>query len=133
MRLDGRLKESSPPPRKFYSAIVSRIKIMANLDIAERRLPQDGKCKIKINDKKIDVRVSTLPTLYGEKVVMRVLDRTNISLSIDDLGYSPEDSEKFRESLQRTYGMILVTGPTAAVRRRPCIRDLILLIRPTRT
>ncbi len=114
MRLDGRLKESTSPPRKFYSAIVSRIKIMANLDISERRLPQDGKCKIKISDKKIDVRVSTLPTLYGEKVVMRVLDRTNISLTINDLGYSPGDSEKFKEALQKPYGMILVTGPTGS-------------------
>jgi len=114
MRLDGRLRPSPPPPRKFFSAIISRIKIIANLDIAERRLPQDGKCKIKINDKKIDVRVSTLPTLYGEKIVMRVLDRTNISLNIDDLGYSQADSDKFREAIQRPYGLILVTGPTGS-------------------
>lgn len=114
MRLDGRLRESPPPPKKYYSAIISRIKIMSNLDIAERRLPQDGKCKIKINDKKIDVRVSTLPTLYGEKVVLRVLDRTNISLNIDDLGYTKEEANKFREVLDKPYGMILVTGPTGS-------------------
>jgi len=114
MRLDGRLKESVPPPRKFYSAIVSRIKIIASLDIAERRLPQDGKCKLKLNDRKIDVRVSTLPTLYGEKVVLRVLDRTNVSLNLDGLGYSKADSDKFKEVLVKPYGMILVTGPTGS-------------------
>jgi len=114
MRIDGNLKEFAPPPRKFLSAIVSRIKIMANLDIAERRLPQDGKCKIKINNKKIDVRVSTMPTLYGEKIVLRILDRSNLTLSIESLGYSKEDTAKFMDSIQRPYGMILVTGPTGS-------------------
>ncbi|MBN1822756.1 MAG: Flp pilus assembly complex ATPase component TadA [Endomicrobiales bacterium] len=114
MRLDGELRESPPPPKKFFNAIVSRIKIIANLDIAERRLPQDGKCKMKIGDKKVDVRVSTLPTIYGEKVVLRVLDRTTVSLQLDDLGFSKEDAEKFREALQRPHGMILVTGPTGS-------------------
>lgn len=114
MRLDGQLRESPPPPQRFFSAIVSRIKIMANLDIAERRLPQDGKCKIKIGDRKIDVRVSTLPTVHGEKVVMRVLDRRSITLKLESLGFSDADREKFQESLGRPFGMILVTGPTGS-------------------
>jgi type IV pilus assembly protein PilB len=114
MRLDGSLKESQPPPQKFYNAIISRIKIIASLDIAERRLPQDGKCKLKLNDRKIDVRVSTLPTLYGEKVVLRVLDRTSVSLTLDGLGYNKTDGDNFREVLEKPYGMILVTGPTGS-------------------
>ncbi len=114
MRLDGRLIEFPPPPQKFYSAIVSRVKIMANLDIAERRLPQDGKCKLKVGDKKIDVRVSTLPTIYGEKVVMRVLDRSNVSLRLDDMGVSESDMSKLKEAFEAPFGMILVTGPTGS-------------------
>jgi type IV pilus assembly protein PilB len=114
MRLDGKLQECPPPQHKFFSAIISRIKIIANLDIAERRLPQDGKCKIKIGDKKVDVRVSTLPTLYGEKMVLRVLDRSSISLKLEDLGLGPIDGPKFREALDSPHGMILVTGPTGS-------------------
>jgi type IV pilus assembly protein PilB len=114
MRFDGSLRECPPPPQKYFSAIISRVKIMANLDIGERRLPQDGKCKIKVGDKKIDVRVSTLPTLYGEKVVMRVLDRTSLSLSLDDIGFSDTDAARFKEALMMPYGMVLVTGPTGS-------------------
>jgi type IV pilus assembly protein PilB len=114
MRLDGKLKEFAPPQQQYFSAIISRIKIISNLDIAERRLPQDGKCRIKINDKKIDVRVSTMPTLYGEKVVLRVLDRTNISLNLEDLGLGAQDLEKLKDSLARPHGMILVTGTTGS-------------------
>jgi type IV pilus assembly protein PilB len=114
LRLDGKLRDFPPPPRKFYSAIISRIKIMANLDIAERRLPQDGKCKIKIANKKVDIRVSTLPTIYGEKIVMRILDRSSVSLVFDDLGFTKDDAVKFKEALERPYGMILVTGPTGS-------------------
>ncbi|MGA2090639.1 MAG: ATPase, T2SS/T4P/T4SS family, partial [Endomicrobiales bacterium] len=114
IRLDGRLHDLPPPPKKFYWAIVSRIKIISGIDIAERRLPQDGKCKLKIEDKKLDVRVSTLPTIYGEKVVMRLLDRTNVSLRMEDTGFTVEDGQKFSESLNKPYGMILVTGPTGS-------------------
>jgi type IV pilus assembly protein PilB len=114
MRLDGSLRDFPSPPLKFFSAIISRIKIIANLDIAERRLPQDGKCKLKVGNKKIDVRVSTLPTIYGEKIVMRVLDRGNLSLDLADMGLAPQDLVKLTESLERPYGMILVTGPTGS-------------------
>ncbi len=114
VRIDGRLQDLPPPPKKYYWAIVSRIKIIAGMDIAERRLPQDGKCKLKIEDKRLDVRVSTLPTIYGEKVVMRVLDRTNVTLQMEDLGFSGDDGRMFMESLEKPYGMILVTGPTGS-------------------
>lgn len=114
IRIDGKLTEIPPPSRKYMSAIVSRIKIISNLDIAERRLPQDGKCKMKVGDKKIDVRVSTLPTIYGEKVVMRVLDRSSVTLNFDDLGFPLIEAEKYKDSLNRPYGMILVTGPTGS-------------------
>lgn len=132
MRLDGKLREFPPPPAKFFSAIVSRIKIIANLDIAERRLPQDGKCKVKISDKKIDVRVSTLPAVYGEKVVMRVLDRRSVSLDLDSLGFLPADAEKFTESLNKPYGMILVTGPTGSGKTTTLYTGLNLINTPDR-
>lgn len=132
MRLDGKLKEFPPPPAKFFSAIVSRIKIIANLDIAERRLPQDGKCKVKVSDKKIDVRVSTLPTVYGEKVVMRVLDRRSVSLDLDLLGFLPADAEKFTESLNKPYGMILVTGPTGSGKTTTLYTGLNMINTPDR-
>jgi type IV pilus assembly protein PilB len=114
MRLDGKLREFPPPQHKYFQPIVSRVKIMANLDIGERRLPQDGKCKIKLGDKKIDVRVSTLPTIYGEKVVLRVLDRSSISLKMTDIGLSEADVVKYQDALNRPHGMILVTGPTGS-------------------
>ncbi|MCB4792029.1 MAG: Flp pilus assembly complex ATPase component TadA [Elusimicrobia bacterium] len=114
MRIDGELVVCDPPPKKYFSSVISRIKIMANLDIAERRLPQDGKCRVKVSNKKVDVRVSTLPTLYGEKIVMRILDRSALALDINKLGFSEADVEKYTDSLARPYGMILVTGPTGS-------------------
>ncbi len=114
MRVDGALRELTPPPYKYLSPIVSRVKIMSSLDIAERRLPQDGKCKMKIGEKRIDVRVSTLPTIYGEKVVLRILDRAGISLKMSDIGLTPQDTEVFQEILNSPHGMILLTGPTGS-------------------
>ena len=114
LRIDGDLRNFPQPPKKSYLAIVSRIKITGNMDIAEKRLPQDGKCKLKIGDKRIDVRISTLPTIYGEKVVMRILDKSNVTLGLSDLGFSEKDSGKYKDILSKQHCIILVTGPTGS-------------------
>ena len=113
-RVDGVLIEQEPPPLQLQQAIVSRIKIMARMDIAERRLPQDGRIRTKIAGKDIDIRVSCLPTMYGESVVMRILDRGRIDFSLENLGFPPGDAERFAELITRPYGIILVTGPTGS-------------------
>ena len=113
-RIDGVLHDVETPPRRLQAAIVSRIKIMAKLNIAERRLPQDGRIKLRMMGKEIDLRVSTLPTLYGESVVLRILDRSSIVVNLESLGF-PEDTLKdFEAVIQRPYGLILVTGPTGS-------------------
>jgi len=114
MRIDGVLHEAIPIPYKLKDAVVSRIKVMARLDIAERRLPQDGHIRMKFQDKTIDLRVSTLPTVFGEKVVMRILDRSSISLDLEKLGFEDEDLEKFLQAIRKPYGLVLVTGPTGS-------------------
>jgi type II secretion system protein E len=113
-RIDGVLHEQQAPPQRMIPAIVSRIKILADLDIAERRLPQDGRIKTHILAHEIDVRVSILPTLHGEAVVMRLLDQSSIQLSLEDLGFTPRQLEVFERSIRRPHGMILVTGPTGS-------------------
>jgi type IV pilus assembly protein PilB len=113
-RMDGTLIEQTTLPYKLKGAIVSRIKIMANLDIAERRLPQDGRIKLSIGLRKIDLRVSVLPTIYGEKVVMRILDQTNLNLDMGKMGFSEKSLRDFQEALNSPFGMILVTGPTGS-------------------
>ncbi len=113
-RIDGVLHEDENPPKKLHASIVSRIKIMAKLDIAEKRLPQDGRIKIKTMGKDIDLRISTLPTLYGESVVMRILDRSNIVLDLEALGFPEEPLKKFTSVITKPYGMLLVTGPTGS-------------------
>jgi type IV pilus assembly protein PilB len=113
-RLDGTLIEQTTLPYKLKGAIVSRLKIMANLDIAERRLPQDGRIKLHFGMKKIDLRVSVLPTIYGEKVVMRILDQSNLNLDMSKMGFSEKSLRDFEESLNSPFGMILVTGPTGS-------------------
>jgi general secretion pathway protein E len=113
-RIDGVLHDVPPPDRRLAPAIVSRIKIMAKLNIAERRLPQDGRIKLRLMGREIDLRVSTLPTLYGESVVLRILDRSSIVVNLDSLGF-PEDSlVQFEKLITKPYGMILVTGPTGS-------------------
>jgi type IV pilus assembly protein PilB len=106
------------PPMKFRDAITSRIKIMAKLDIAEKRLPQDGRIKIRYNEsgepKEIDFRVSVLPTLFGEKIVLRLLDKDKLMLDMTRLGFEPESLVKFEMAIQRPWGMVLVTGPTGS-------------------
>ncbi len=113
-RLDGVLHEVENPPTRLQAAIISRVKIMAKLDIAERRLPQDGRIKLKIGDKNIDFRVSTLPTLFGESLVLRILDRDTLILELDQLGFSAQIRQQYEELITQPYGMILVTGPTGS-------------------
>ena len=114
-RKDGVLHEWTPPPQKKYqSAIASRIKIMAALDIAEKRIPQDGKFQTKIEGRQVDFRVSILPTLHGEKIVMRILDSSNLALNLDTLGFEPQALTAFQKCLAAPYGMVLVTGPTGS-------------------
>jgi type IV pilus assembly protein PilB len=113
-RVDGALYDMPSPPKSFQSAIASRIKIMSRLDIAERRLPQDGRFRIKLAGRDVDLRVSVLPTVHGEKIVMRVLDKSNLSMNLDSLGLDPDDLAKFRQAIDEPHGMMLMTGPTGS-------------------
>jgi len=114
MRIDGVLQDMVPPPRKMQAAIATRIKILSKMDIAERRLPQDGRFKIKAPGRDIDVRVSVIPTIYGEKVVMRILDSAAVNHNLDQLGFEPALLEEFKTMLSQPYGIIIVTGPTGS-------------------
>ena len=113
-RIDGALQEIMKPPIKMRPALISRFKIMASLNIAERRVPQDGRIKLKIGNKVIDFRVSTLPTLFGEKVVLRILDKGNLSLDLGTFGIEPRAERELMEAISNPYGMVLVTGPTGS-------------------
>lgn len=115
VRIDGILTETPAPPRTLADRIVSRIKVMSRMDISERRLPQDGRIKLKLSaGRSIDFRVNSCPTLFGEKIVLRILDPSSAQLGIDSLGYEPEQKELYLKALNRPYGMILVTGPTGS-------------------
>jgi type IV pilus assembly protein PilB len=113
-RIDGALQEIMKPPIKMRPALISRFKIMASLNIAERRVPQDGRIKLKIGSKVIDFRVSTLPTLFGEKVVLRILDKGNLTLDLGTFGIEPRAERELMEAISNPYGMVLVTGPTGS-------------------
>ncbi len=113
-RIDGMLHEMMSPPFKMKGAIISRLKIMAELDIAEKRVPQDGRIKIRIGGKSIDLRVSTLPTIFGEKLVMRILDRSNLQIDLAKLGFEEAALARFLRAIESPYGMVLVTGPTGS-------------------
>jgi len=113
-RIDGVLQEMMAPPYKFKAAITSRLKIMADLDIAERRVPQDGRIKIKVLNRTIDLRVNSLPTIFGEKIVMRILDKTNLNIDLGKLGFEPQSMKDFVGAISNPYGMVLVTGPTGS-------------------
>src|ERR1051325_9471810 len=117
-RIDGVLQAIMSPPLKLKDAIISRVKIMAKLDISEKRLPQDGRIMLKMNiggrKKQLDFRVSTLPTLWGEKIVLRLLDKENLRLDMTKLGFEPESLVKFEKAILKPYGMVLVTGPTGS-------------------
>ena len=114
-RQDGMLREVASPPLALSARIAARVKILSRLDIAERRVPQDGRMKLRISkNRAIDFRVSTLPTLFGEKIVMRILDPTSATLGVEKLGFEPEQKRLFLEAVERPYGMVLVTGPTGS-------------------
>ena len=114
-RIDGELREIASPPIAIKDKLASRIKVISRMDISEKRVPQDGRMKLKVGpDRVIDFRVSTLPTLFGEKIVIRILDPSSAKLGIDALGYEPEEKERLIKAIGRPYGMILVTGPTGS-------------------
>jgi type IV pilus assembly protein PilB len=114
LRVDGVLREILPPPKRMQWAITSRIKILAGLDIAERRLPQDGSCRVRIMHRVVDIRISTIPTLYGEKVVMRLLDKENLKTNLEDLGFDVASLDTINKAISQPHGMILLTGPTGS-------------------
>ncbi len=113
-RIDGVLYEKIRPPKKLHAAITSRVKVQAGLNIAEKRLPQDGRIRIKIAGRDIDIRVATAPTSFGERITMRLLDRSSILLDLDDLGFSPDNYQAMDALIRRPHGIILVTGPTGS-------------------
>ena len=113
-RIDGVLQDATPPPKQMQLALASRFKIMSNLDIAERRMPQDGRMRVKVSGKDYDLRVSVLPTVHGEKIVLRVLDKSNLSASIDKLGLDESTFKQFKSAIDAPHGLILVTGPTGS-------------------
>ncbi len=113
-RIDGVLYEMIPPPKHLAMPIVSRVKVMSNLDIAERRLPQDGRIELVVNNAPVDLRVAVLPTMFGESVVMRILDRGNVQLDLDRMGMRSDDLETFRQLIHKPNGIVVVTGPTGS-------------------
>ncbi len=113
-RIDGHLYEMLPPPKSISVAIASRIKVMSNLNIAERRLPQDGRIELVVDGNPVDLRVSVLPTMFGESVVMRVLDRSNVALDLERIGLREDDLRVFRQLINRPNGIVIVTGPTGS-------------------
>jgi general secretion pathway protein E len=129
-RIDGVLNEVESPPRRLSAAVISRVKIMANLDIAERRLPQDGRIKLRIQGKEIDLRVSTVPTMHGESVVMRILDKGGVPLDFASLGFDGKVLEIFLDALNQPHGILLVTGPTGSGKTTTLYTALDRLNRP---
>ena len=113
-RIDGELYEMMSPPVRMKLAMISRLKIMAELDIAERRIPQDGRIRLRMFNKNIDLRVSSLPTIYGEKIVMRILDKSNLNIDLTKLGFDPVAFKKLNRAIELPFGMVLVTGPTGS-------------------
>ncbi len=114
LRVDGVLREILPPPKRMQWAITSRIKILSRLNIAERRLPQDGSCRVRVMHRVVDIRVSMIPTVYGEKVVMRLLDKTNLKTDLEDLGFDEASLTMINNAIKQPHGMILLTGPTGS-------------------
>ncbi|MBI4656765.1 MAG: Flp pilus assembly complex ATPase component TadA [Elusimicrobia bacterium] len=129
-RIDGVLHPQPAPPKKFHNAIVSRIKIMASLDISERRLPQDGRTKLMIDEKEIDLRISVLPCGLGEKVVMRILDSSGLKLRLEDLGMEPENLAIFSKCIKHPHGINLITGPTGSGKSTTLYSALAVLNEP---
>ena len=131
-RIDGALLEVMKPPLKMKAALISRFKIMASLNIAERRVPQDGRIKLKMGNKVIDYRVSSLPTLFGEKIVLRILNKDNLTLDLQKFGIEPKAEQDLLEAISNPYGMVLVTGPTGSGKTTTLYSALSRLDRKTR-
>jgi type IV pilus assembly protein PilB len=129
-RIDGVLHDIMRSPRNIQSGVISRLKIMAEINIAERRIPQDGRLSVTVTGKKIDLRVATLPTVWGEKVVMRVLDNSTAMLTLADLGFSTDNYDRYSTSFTKPYGMILVTGPTGSGKSTTLYATLNIVSRP---
>ena len=129
-RIDGVLHEVESPPKRLSAAVISRIKIMANLDIAERRLPQDGRIRLRVQGKEIDLRVSTIPTMHGESVVMRILDKGGVALDFYKLGFEEDTLKSFLDALMQPHGVLLVTGPTGSGKTTTLYTALDRLNRP---
>jgi len=113
-RIDGVLHEIPPPAKQLQLPIVSRIKILSKLDIAEKRLPQDGGFSVRFEGRTIDMRISVMPTIYGEKIVMRILDKEGVTLDLGQMGFLTDQLELFRRAIQQPYGLIFMTGPTGS-------------------
>ncbi|MBI2156494.1 MAG: Flp pilus assembly complex ATPase component TadA [Candidatus Rokubacteria bacterium] len=113
-RIDGILFDQEAPPRRLQAAVTSRIKLMAEMNIAERRLPQDGRIRVTLRDRRVDIRVSTIPTVHGESIVMRLLDRSSVFLPLEKLGFGPDTLGRFETLIKRPHGIVLVTGPTGS-------------------
>ena len=131
-RIDGVLQETHPPPKNLFLAVISRIKLMAGMDITERRIPQDGRIRVKLNNRDLDLRVAVAPTLYGEEAVLRILNRESIMLGLDQLGLSNRNLTVFSRLITKPHGMILVTGPTGSGKTTTLYAALQLLNEPTR-
>ena len=129
-RIDGVLHEVMNPPKAVQAGMASRLKIMADINIAERRKPQDGRISLTVQGKQIDIRVATLPTVYGEKLVLRILDKSSVLLHLGDLGFSAQNYQRFQESYRKPYGQILVTGPTGSGKSTTLYATINILNRP---
>ncbi|MDQ3878151.1 MAG: Flp pilus assembly complex ATPase component TadA, partial [Actinomycetota bacterium] len=129
-RIDGVLHEVMSPPKSVQNGITSRLKIMADIDIAERRIPQDGRIGLTVQGKPIDIRVATLPTVHGEKIVMRLLDKSSVIMQLSDLGFSEDNYRRYQESFRKPYGQILATGPTGSGKSTTLYATLNVLNRP---
>lgn len=129
-RLDGVLHEYLKMPPNTYSSVISRIKVMANLNIAEKRVPQDGRIGVKIGPKDLDIRVSVVPTIFGERVVLRLLDKSGFLLTLDDLGFDEEDLKRYKRLIQKPYGIVLITGPTGAGKSTTLYASLLFIKNP---
>ncbi len=129
-RLDGVLHQIDEIPISAYPQIVSRVKVISKLNVAEKRLPQDGRIRVKIGNKEIDMRVSTLPTVFGERIVIRLLDKSNKILTLEELGFSQEDLQKYRRIIKRPHGLVLITGPTGSGKSTTLYASLLELKTP---
>ncbi len=129
-RMDGVLHEYLKIPPTTYSSVVSRIKVMANLNIAEKRVPQDGRIGVRIGSKELDIRVSVVPTVFGERVVLRLLDKSGFLLTLEDLGFNPNSLNIYKKLIQKPYGIILITGPTGAGKSTTLYASLLFIKNP---